>query len=227
MKKRKFTIEELKKMKRFLIILIIIITLLLCTGAIILLYFCNSTIYNDPTVFFQLILVILIPVVAIQILVEKCEKEIKYKEEQIKLKTLNYLATESNLKEYVVIKRSDIIKSVLIAGIEKVEIQKNNNKQSEEITKDKEFILNIYLKNGKSIDSVLFSNSKVLELLDTKLEEKIFEQLVTQINLCKEEYCIECEDETELIMSGKSFYYETTIKDNEILDIFDLKDDEK
>lgn len=211
MKKENLTIRQLEKKKRSAILLGIAGTIMLVIISIITAVTVKiNNVDNSQYLGLVLLVINLLPIFISQILTEEYDEKIELKEKEIRAKVIKKTAKEGNLKESVIIKKENIINNILIAGIKKVKIQKNNQ----------QFIVSIYLENGYRINSLKLSNEKFLDLINQKTEEKILELLISNITIDSEE-----EGSTKLKIMGKDFLYEETISnDDELLNIFEVKE---
>lgn len=226
--KRKATLGVLEKRRRFIIKVFLVISALevVMLGTTLIISFIRL-IPREILGLLMLIIVILINIlIVLTIILDNIEKKISSKKDEIKLRTLIELAGDgNNLKEFVDLNDREIIEDILSIGIDKLVITSVESKENELLKKDSKFKLSVFLKNGCTIAPVSISGDKFFKLLNSKLEDQILKEVITDINLYNEEDYPE--DETDLIISGgKSLCYEVRVKEEDLLDILNLKDDE-
>lgn len=226
--KRELTLKELEKRYTILNRMVIVASII----AFLIIFTLMPLSFADliSSEIFVLLVVIVLVLAAISIVFIVISNNIanKYnlKIDGIKLKTLNELAGDgNNLKEFVDIGDREIVEDILCIGIDKIVIRPVESKENEIPKKDSKFKLSVSLKNGCTIMPVSISDDDFFKLLNSKLETEILKEVITDINLYSEEDYPE--DETDLIISGKSLYYERRIREEDLLDILDLKDEEE
>lgn len=226
--KRKATLGVLEKRRRFIIKVFLVISALevVMLGTTLIISFIRL-IPREILGLLMLIIVILINIlIVLTIILDNIEKKISSKKDEIKLRTLIELAGDgNNLKEFVDLNDREIIEDILSIGIDKLVITSVESKENELLKKDSKFKLSVFLKNGCTIAPVSISGDKFFKLLNSKLEDQILKEVITDINIYNEEDYPE--NEKDLIISGgKSLCYEVRVKEEDLLDILNLKDDE-
>lgn len=225
MKKEKgnLTLKQLEDRKRLVTLIGFALTVILIITIMVILYVFEKDFSTvSPKVMLVLVTICILPICFIMLINEEYDKQIELKEKQLKVKTIKSLAQKGNLKECVFIKEREIIEYILLVGIKKIEIESIEYKGSRIVPKNMGFQANIYLKNGECLKSISFSDKKVIELLNLDLEKYILNLLITDINLSKEP-----EGNTEVTIEGKDecFYYKDIFKDDDLLDIFEFKEE--
>ena len=225
--KRELTLEQLKKRRKIFDKISAILSIIALIGCVIIAFIIILTfneLKNEILLVYPLHGIFFLGLAIISNKISLMYKEkIQISKKAMKVAAIKEKAKEGKLKKSVIIKKTDIIENILNIGIEKIVIQAISYEGSRIIQKDASFTASIYLKDGHCLSPILISNRKVNRLLNPKLEENILDLLITDIDLHNE-----VNDEIELSIIGKDefiYYEESGIKDDELLEIFDLKEE--
>lgn len=211
--KRELTLEQLEKEQRVLKKLNNVLVLLFCIY-VILIIFLKSKENENIGIVLSISGVIILAVMIYTNLnfIEKIKNQIILKQKQMKLKVLKQLAKEhgGHIKAFVSLKDKNVITDILSNNIVRITIDfiQDNNFVTTIQYADDTFRSGIRIP-AKEFVSILDENSKKIMLNDS-IKNIILGDSVGDIK--------------EIVITGTTYIYKEDISDDELLEMFELKE---
>lgn len=217
--KRELTLEQLERKEKFEkklpIIILILIFCVFFAGIITIAvtYLKNDTnIYKIYSIYICIELFLMVLLVINYIISKKTSNQIILKQKQMKLKVLKQLAKEHEgcIKDFVSLKDKNVITDILSNNIVRITIDfiQDNNFVTTIQYADDTFRSGIRIP-AKEFVSILDENSKKIMLNDS-IKNIILGDSVGDIK--------------EIVITGTTYIYKEDISDDELLEMFELKE---
>lgn len=220
-KKRELTLEQLERKEKFekkipLIIILLsfcVFLALIITIIIADIYFKNDANVNKICSVYICIELFLAALMIISYKVwEKTKNQIILKQKQMKLKVLKQLAKEHEgcIKDFVSLKDEKVITDILSKNIVRITI---------DFIQDKNFVTTIQYADGTFRSGIRILAKEFVSILDENSKNVMLNDLVKDIRL---ENSIG--DTKEIVIAGQAYVYKKDISDNELPEMFELKE---
>lgn len=211
--KRELTLEQLEKEQRVLKKLNNVLVLLFCIY-VILIIFLKSKENENIGIVFSISGVIILAVMIYTNLnfIEKIKNQIILKQKQMKLKVLKQLAKEHGgcIKDFVGLKDENVITDILSNNIVRITI---------DFIQDKNFVTTIQYADGTFRSGIRIPAKEFVSILDENSKNIMLNDFVKDIRL---ENSIG--DTKEIVIVGQAYVYKKDISDNELPEMFELKE---
>ena len=211
--KRELTLEQLEKEQRGLKKLNNVLVLLFCIY-VILIIFLKSKENENIGIVLSISGVIILAVMIYTNLnfIEKIKNQIILKQKQMKLKVLKQLAKEhgGHIKAFVSLKDEEVITDILSKSIEKVVI---------DFTQDKNFVTTIQYADDTARSGICIPAKEFMSILDENIKKIMLNDSIKNIILGDS-----VGDIKEIVITGKTYIYKEDISDDELLEMFELKE---
>ena len=219
--KRELTLEQLERKEKFekrLPIIILILSFVVFFAWIITIiiadiYFKNDANINKICSVYICIELFLAALMIISYKVgEKTKNQIILKQKQMKLKVLKQLAKEhgGHIKAFVSLKDEEVITDILSKSIEKVVI---------DFTQDKNFVTTIQYADDTARSGICIPAKEFMSILDENIKKIMLNDSIKNIILGDS-----VGDIKEIVITGKTYIYKEDISDDELLEMFELKE---
>ena len=214
--KRELTLKQLERKEKFFAYILprILIILLFLICAFFAIISAKKWISAEKTIsIYTIIALFWFVIVLLSYKVsDKIKKTIMLKEKQMKLKVLKQLAKEhgGHIKAFVSLKDEEVITDILSKSIEKVVI---------DFTQDKNFVTTIQYADDTARSGICIPAKEFMSILDENIKKIMLNDSIKNIILGDS-----VGDIKEIIITGKTYIYKEDISDDELLEMFELKE---
>lgn len=210
--KRELTLEQLEKEQRGLKKLNNVLVLLFCN--VILIIFLKSKENENIGIVLSISGVIILAVMIYTNLnfIEKIKNQIILKQKQMKLKVLKQLAKEHEgcIKDFVSLKDKNVITDVLSNNIVRITI---------DFIQDNNFVTTIQYADDTFRSGIRIPAKEFVSILDENSKKEIVDDCIKNIRLKNSD-----EDVQKIIIRSRCYYYDEDISDDELMEMFELKE---
>lgn len=211
--KRELTLEQLEKEQRVLKKLNNVLVLLFCIY-VILIIFLKSKENENIGIVLSISGVIILAVMIYTNLnfIEKIKNQIILKQKQKKLKVLKQLAKEHEgcIKDFVSLKDKNVITDILSNNIVRITI---------DFIQDNNFVTTIQYADDTFRSGIRIPAKEFVSILDENSKKEIVDDCIKNIRLKNSD-----EDVQKIIIRSRCYYYDEDISDNELMEMFELKE---
>lgn len=211
--KRELTLEQLEKEQRVLKKLNNVLVLLFCIY-VILIIFLKSKENENIGIVLSISGVIILAVMIYTNLnfIEKIKNQIILKQKQKKLKVLKQLAKEHEgcIKDFVSLKDKNVITDVLSNNIVRITI---------DFIQDNNFVTTIQYADDTFRSGIRIPAKEFVSILDENSKKEIVDDCIKNIRLKNSD-----EDVQKIIIRSRCYYYDEDITDDELMEMFELKE---
>lgn len=211
--KRELTLEQLEKEQRGLKKLNNVLVLLFCIY-VILIIFLKSKENENIGIVLSISGVIILAVMIYTNLnfIEKIKNQIILKQKQKKLKVLKQLAKEHEgcIKDFVSLKDKNVITDILSNNIVRITI---------DFIQDNNFVTTIQYADDTFRSGIRIPAKEFVSILDENSKKEIVDDCIKNIRLKNSD-----EDVQKIIIRSRCYYYDEDISDDELMEMFELKE---
>ena len=211
--KRELTLEQLEKEQRVLKKLNNVLVLLFCIY-VILIIFLKLKENKNIGIVLSISGVIILDVMIYTNLnfIEKIKNQIILKQNQMKLKVLKQLAKEHEgcIKDFVSLKDKNVITDVLSNNIVRITI---------DFIQDNNFVTTIQYADDTFRSGIRIPAKEFVSILDENSKKEIVDDCIKNIRLKNS-----AEDVQKIIIRSRCYYYDEDISDDELMEMFELKE---
>ncbi len=210
--KRELTLEQLEKEQRVLKKLNNVLVLLFCN--VILIIFLKSKENENIGIVLSISGVIILAVMIYTNLnfIEKIKNQIILKQKQKKLKVLKQLAKEHEgcIKDFVSLKDKNVITDILSNNIVRITI---------DFIQDNNFVTTIQYADDTARSGICIPAKEFVSILDENSKKIMLNDSIKNIILGDS-----VGDIKEIVITGTTYIYKEDISDDELLEMFELKE---
>lgn len=217
--KRELTLEQLERKEKFekkLPIIILILNFCVFFAGIITIavtYFKNDTnIYKICSIYICIELFLMVLLVINYIISKKTSNQIILKQKQMKLKVLKQLAKEHEgcIKDFVSLKDKNVITDIVSNNIVRITI---------DFIQDNDFVTTIQYADDTFRSGIRIPAKEFVSILDENSKKEMIDDCIKNIRLKNSD-----EDVQKIIIRSRCYYYDEDVSDDELMEMFELKE---
>ena len=215
--KRELTLEQLVRKHRNLRKISNILAFMFCIYGILVMFLNLNSDGNENKGIVILVQISVVIILTAMLFInlnssDRIKNQIILKEKQMKLKVLKQLAKEhgGHIKAFVSLKDEEVITDILSKSIEKVVI---------DFTQDKNFVTTIQYADDTARSGICIPAKEFMSILDENIKKIMLNDSIKNIILGDS-----VGDIKEIIITGKTYIYKEDISDDELLEMFELKE---